>query len=111
MRNIQLNNGENVIINTLSDAVEVIKEKLSYELGQYIESESDYKELEEERDMWEDSYEERTKRNLELKSEIEDLQETIRELRKENNDLQVEINELERKNEPIEIPEDELPFC
>lgn len=37
MQNILLNNGQNVIIGSNRDILEVIEEKLSYELAKYIE--------------------------------------------------------------------------
>lgn len=108
MKNIQLNNGENVIVNTLADAIEVIKERLSYELGNYIESECDFSELEEERDDWRECYEIKDRRNRELKSEIEDLTEEIRELKREIDDLQAELSK--EGSLDAEIPEDEIPL-
>lgn len=117
MENIALNNGQNAIISSNGDIVELIKEQFSFELGKRLENIldnletknqeliSDYGWLEKEKDELEEE-------NNSLETENWQLQQKLKELKNELEEIKQKPEQTKKRIVQDVLEELEtLPFC
>lgn len=96
MKNIMLNNNELVSVDSVDDAVSLVGEKLSYELAEYIKSETQT--AQDDKEWFESEYNEIRETKVAALGMAETLSDKIRNSKEINkSDLIFDLLEIEQK--------------